>query len=180
MSFLTVQTCHLAVFRSRGGARLQCRRHGELGPGDLPRDGAALRPPRVVQLQQVHGHADRGPRDCPHGQSAPHHVTSRHVTSRHGVLGWAARWPACWLLAWLWAGLVDGWFGFEEPKIMVMIAVVTRWWLACWLLAWLLASLVDGWLALRGCDLVRRAEDDGDDCSSNSMVFIVTTVATIV
>lgn len=108
------------------------------------------------------------------------HLTSPHVTSRHGVLGWAARWPACWLLAWLWAGLVDGWFGLEEPKMMVMIAVVTRWWLACWLLAWLLASLVDGWLALRGCDLVRRAEDDGDDCSSNSMVFIVTTVATIV
>ena len=125
MSFLTVQTCHLAVFRSRGGARLQCRRHGELGPGDLPRDGVALRPPRVVQLQQVHGHADRGPRDCPHGQSAPRHVTSRHVT-------------ACW------AGLLGGLF-------------------VCCLLGWW-AGLVDGWL------LVRGAEDDGDDCSGNSMV----------
>ena len=39
---------------------------------------------------------------------------------------------------------------------------------------------MDGWLALRGCGLVRDAEDDGDDCSGNSMVFIVTTVATIV
>ena len=59
---------YLAVFRSRGGARLQRRRHGELGSGDLPRDGAALRPARLVQLQQVHGDSYRGPRDRPHGQ----------------------------------------------------------------------------------------------------------------